>query len=127
MGKRPDWVELEKAASDVVGRTIRALPELLRLKVNGIPVMYARYPGKDLRRGGVEPDTMGLFIGEALPDPEGSTPVLSPHVLLFLGNILDEAGGDVEAFRDEVKKTLLHEIGHYLGLDELELEDRGLE
>ena len=29
-------------------------------------------------------------------------------------------------FREEVKSTLLHELGHYLGLDEDQVEDLGL-
>jgi predicted Zn-dependent protease with MMP-like domain len=33
----------------------------------------------------------------------------------------------VDLFREEVATTLLHELGHYLGLDEGDLTDRGLE
>ena len=32
-----------------------------------------------------------------------------------------------EFFRDEVHTTYLHELGHYLGLDEDDLTERGLE
>jgi predicted Zn-dependent protease with MMP-like domain len=35
--------------------------------------------------------------------------------------------GDEGYFRDEVRTTFLHELGHYLGLDEDELAVRGLE
>ena len=34
---------------------------------------------------------------------------------------------DEEIFCDEVHTTYLHELGHYLGLDEDELTERGLE
>ena len=34
--------------------------------------------------------------------------------------------GDEEEFRFEVRTTLMHELGHYLGLDEEELDERGL-
>jgi predicted Zn-dependent protease with MMP-like domain len=33
----------------------------------------------------------------------------------------------VEVFRDEVRLTYLHELGHYLGWDEDELAARGLD
>jgi predicted Zn-dependent protease with MMP-like domain len=46
---------------------------------------------------------------------------------LFLLNIWDEADHGEAAFRREVRITLLHELGHYLGLNEKELADRELE
>ena len=39
----------------------------------------------------------------------------------------DFAEGDVEVFRDEVRLTYLHELGHYFGWDEDDLTARGLE
>ncbi len=41
-------------------------------------------------------------------------------------NLWDFAGTDEEVFLDEVRVTYVHELGHYLGLNEEELEDRGL-
>jgi predicted Zn-dependent protease with MMP-like domain len=41
-------------------------------------------------------------------------------------NLRDEAEDDPTRFRQEVRTTLLHEIGHFLGLDEDGLSDRGL-
>jgi predicted Zn-dependent protease with MMP-like domain len=49
---------------------------------------------------------------------------------LFLENLwlmIEEEGGDERDFRFEVRTTLLHELGHYLGLNEEDLEERGLE
>jgi len=53
--------------------------------------------------------------------------ILPPTITLFLANLRDEAGDDPAIFRQEVRTTLLHEIGHYLGLDEDGLIARGLE
>ena len=52
---------------------------------------------------------------------------LPPQIVLFLENILDYAEGDPAAFRDEVRLTYLHELGHYLGWDENEIAQRGLD
>ena len=52
---------------------------------------------------------------------------LPPQIILFIDNLWDMAEGDENVFRDEVRTTVLHEIGHYFGLDEADLEDRGLE
>ena len=68
---------------------------------------------------------MGLFTGAEFAD--AGAEVLPPQIILFLGNLWDFAGGDEEIFRDEIHTTYLHELGHFLGLDEEDLTDRGLE
>ena len=50
-----------------------------------------------------------------------------PQIILFLENLWDFAEGEEEIFREEIHTTYLHELGHYLGLDEDELIERGLE
>ena len=69
--------------------------------------------------------TLGLFTGAELAD-EGAT-VLPPQIILFLENLWDFAEGDAEVFGDEIHTTFLHELGHFLGLGEDDLTDRGLE
>ena len=49
------------------------------------------------------------------------------QIILYLDNIWDEADSDEETFLEEVRTTFLHELGHYLGLDEDGLFDRGLD
>ena len=46
--------------------------------------------------------------------------------LRFFDNILSYIRGDVPEFRTQIRRTLLHEIGHYLGLDEDEVDQREL-
>jgi len=36
-------------------------------------------------------------------------------------------GAEEDSYREEVRITFLHELGHYLGLDEGDLFQRGLE
>lgn len=49
-----------------------------------------------------------------------------PSITLFFINIWNYADQNLRRFHKEVALTLHHEIGHYLGLDELDLSDRGL-
>lgn len=93
--------------------------------MEGIPIVFQKVPGRQLVSEGLDPDLMGLFVGDDYA-AEGADPI-PPEILLFLVNILDEAEGDMERYREEVRTTLLHELGHYLGLDEEALFDRGLE
>jgi predicted Zn-dependent protease with MMP-like domain len=106
---------------------MNALPAALRAKARMLPVTYERRPSATLVADGIEPDTLGLFVGEAFAEDEASPQPLPAQVLLFLENVWEFVEGDEAAYREEIRTTLLHELGHYLGLDELDLEARGLE
>ena len=102
-----------------------ALPKPLRERAAKLAVTFARKPNAEFQADGVEPDTLGLFTGAAFVEEEHGP--LPPQIILFLENLFDYAEGDQSVFREEVRTTLLHELGHYLGLDENELTERGLE
>ena len=51
---------------------------------------------------------------------------MPPQILLFVENIWDFAEGDEDVFCEEVRVTYYHELGHYLGLEEDELNLAGL-
>ncbi len=124
----PDWQTLQKLADDEVRRTLKALPRALRDKARALPVTFESLPNAALIADGVEPDTLGLFVGGD-HDTEELDPI-PPQIILFLENIwlmIEEEGGDETDYRVEVRTTLLHELGHYLGLNEDDLVNRGLE
>jgi len=120
-----NWKKLQALALAEVEATLAALPKPLRERAEKLPVTFDRQPNAGLQADGIEPDTLGLFTGPEFAD-EGNVP-MPPQIILFLENLWDFAEGDEEIFRDEVRTTFLHELGHYLGLDEDELTERGLE
>ena len=122
-----NWSYILTLAQEEVEATLGELPPELRERAQPLPVVYERVPSADLVADAVEPDTLGLFVGEAFPDGEGGPSPLPPQIILFLENIWDMAAGDEEAYLDEVHTTYLHELGHYLGLNEEDLDDRGLQ
>jgi len=119
------WNQLRALALDEVAATLKALPEPLRENARKVPVTFEPVPNAGLQADGIAADTLGLFVGPDFAD-EVSVP-LPPQIILFLENLWDQAEQDEEWFLDEVHTTYLHELGHYLGLDEDELIDRGLE
>jgi predicted Zn-dependent protease with MMP-like domain len=120
-----DWKKLCAVASAEVEATLRALPKPLRERAEKLPVTFERQPNAGLQADGIERDTLGLFTGPEFVAEE-SVP-MPPQIILFLENLWDFAEDDEKTFRDEVRTTLLHELGHYLGLGEDELTERGLE
>lgn len=119
------WQRLQALTLEEVQDTLAALPHELRQKAQPLPVALEPLPNSDLQADGIAPDTLGLFVG---PDYANQDNVpLPPQILLYLENLWDQAEHDEDSFRDEVHTTYLHELGHYLGLDEDDLSQRGLD
>lgn len=122
----PDWTQLQARAQREVDRVRRSLPKPLRERARELPVTYERQPNDRLVAEGIERDTLGLFVGPAFAEEGHGSPMPS-QIILYLENIWDQADTDLELFAEEVRTTFLHELGHYLGLDEDGLFDRGLD
>ena len=118
---------LAALAEEVVAATQRRLPAAVREPACQVPVCFEGHPNADIVAEGLEPDILGLFVGPAHDDDPGAPQPLPPQILLFLDNLWDYAEGDEQVYREEVRITYLHELGHYLGWDESALEDRGLD
>lgn len=116
---------LEKLAEEEVRRLRQSLPGELRERFDSVTLFLEEAPPDFLLDEGVADDTMGLFEGPAFAEEGGIE--LPARMTLFLANIWEEAEGREGVFRKEVRTTLLHELGHYLGLNEDELADRNLD
>jgi predicted Zn-dependent protease with MMP-like domain len=124
---RTEWKRLHALALAEVEATLGALPAPLRDRAEKLPVTFERRPNAAQRRDGIAPDTLGLFVGTELAWEGASASPLPAQIILFLENIWEQAEGEEEVFGEEVHTTFLHELGHYLGLDEEDLFERGLE
>lgn len=118
---------LDAIAREVVTATQRRLPPDVRAPALRVPVSCEPRPNDAILTEGWEPDLLGLFVGHAHDSDPGDPQPLPPQILLFLENIWDYAEEDEAAYRAEVRLTYLHELGHYLGWDEADLEARGLD
>jgi predicted Zn-dependent protease with MMP-like domain len=121
------WENLMQVAEAEVEATLRKLPAPLREQAETLPVTFERRPGRGMLADGIADDTMGLFVGAAFSDELVALGDVPAQILLFLDNILEESEGHERTYRLEVRRTYLHELGHFLGLDEGELEARHLE
>ena len=119
--------QLTGIAEKVVAATQRRLPPDIREPALQVPVCFEPRPNDDILSEGWEPDILGLFVGPSHSAGPGAAEPLPAQILLFLDNLWDYAEGDEEIYRDEVRITYLHELGHYLGWDESDLEARGLD
>ncbi len=120
-----DWNELQKLALDEIEATLEELPKPLCEQARTLPITFEKVPNTGLQADGIEIDTLGLFTGAEFADDGGA--VLPPQIILFLENLWNYAEGNAEVYCEEVRTTFLHELGHFFGLGEGDLTDRGLD
>lgn len=112
---------LHAIAAEEVRMISKVLPEEISKAAANCSVHFEDKPDGDLE----DPEILGCFEGSSLIDD--SDPSSPARIRLFVENLWDYAGEDEQDFRDEVGTTFLHELGHYLGWDEEEIAERGLD
>ena len=120
-----DWEGLQELALAEIEAVLLELPEPLREEARELPVTFEPRPNAGLQADGIESDTLGLFTGAEFAD--AGREVLPSQIILFLENIWEVVEGVPEVFQEEIRTTFIHELGHFFGLDEDELTERGLE
>ena len=127
MPRTTAWEARTNRAERIVREVRAALPEPVREAAAAVAVRLDRRVPRHWLDDGVEPDSLGLFSGPSMRDADAGQSDEAPLVSLFLENILDWCGGDEDAFDEEVERTFLHELGHFLGLEEGDMAPRGLD
>jgi predicted Zn-dependent protease with MMP-like domain len=127
MNTEMDPERLMQIAADTVGAAQRQLPPDIRALARGVAVHYEAAPSDEVIAEGFEPDILGLFTGSPHGTELTHDNPAPPQILLYIDSLWELAEGDVEVFREEVRVTYLHELGHYLGWDEDQVTARGLD
>lgn len=124
--KENDFPSLAARAESVVRGVVDSLPDDLRAMADEVPVFYKTDIARHWLLDGVEPDSLGLFSGPSRTDPDDFESPEVPTITLFLRNLRDYCAEEGLSFEEEVRVTYLHEFGHYLGLEEGDMDARGL-
>ncbi|MFH1925383.1 MAG: metallopeptidase family protein [Chloroflexota bacterium] len=99
----------------LVRKVLAMLPEEFQAKLENVVVVIEEEPPEDM------PDVMGLYEGISLIDRSSEDIELSDLITIFKGPIERSCHTEQE-IESEVRLTVLHEFGHYFGLDEAQLK-----
>jgi predicted Zn-dependent protease with MMP-like domain len=107
-----------KRFDELVGQVLDSLPEPFRARLANLAIMVEDSPPAE-PNGGL---LLGLFSG--VPCTQKSVFAATPpdHIYLYQKNIEAVCSTEAQVVR-QIRDTLLHEIGHYFGLNEEELRN----
>ena len=120
----------EKEFHEVVEEAIRKLPSKFRreIETGNVAILVERVPAEEILledEPPFDPAILGLYRGVPLPERTSESPSMPDTIHLFQGNI-ERVAADREELLREIVITVYHELGHFFGLDEDELEELDL-
>ncbi len=102
------------------------LPDVFRERLTNVPIQIDEYPSEELIKDGLDPRLLGVFSGTSITEKSSMGPAGVDVIVLFRRNIHRVAHTAEEA-QEELRVTILHETGHFFGLDEEGLAELGLD
>jgi predicted Zn-dependent protease with MMP-like domain len=105
----------------LVEEVLDSLPAEFRRRIRNVAVLVEDHPPGQSRK--TKQLLLGLFHGVPLTEKSVFDLSTGPdYVVLYQKNI--EAVSSTEAeVRDQIRRTVVHEFGHYFGMDEEQLKD----
>ena len=112
----------------MVGDALDEIPDALATEMQNVAVMVEDWPtpaqldAADVGRGTL----LGLYEGVPLTErgPLSYSGVAPDRITIFQGP-LSQRARDVDALTAQVRVTVLHEVGHYFGMDDERLRELG--
>ena len=116
--KREDFVKFVEEALD-------SLPKEFRSRIHNVAILVEDLPPNQLPAQPGQPRRVLLGIFHGVPATKKSVFDLSMgpnHIVLYQKNIEAICSSETET-RQQIRQTLIHELGHYFGMTEEQLKD----
>jgi predicted Zn-dependent protease with MMP-like domain len=107
----------------VVEEVLDSLPEEFRCRIRNVAVLVELFPPGQHPSSHPKKLLLGLFHG--VPMTKKSVfdlPTGPDYVVLYQKNIEAMCSSKAEV-REQIRRTVIHEFGHYFGMDEEQLKD----
>ncbi|MCO6436620.1 MAG: metallopeptidase family protein [Phycisphaerae bacterium] len=112
----------------LVEEALRRIPDTFQSYLADVVVDVEPMPSKgDLAEMGLDDptDLLGLYLGTPLTERSIEESMRLPDRVIIYQRNLEAICETREEIIDEVRRTVLHEVGHHFGLDEDDLEELG--
>jgi predicted Zn-dependent protease with MMP-like domain len=112
-----EFMELDPLSDDDFAELVRdaldELPDLLQNALKHVPVVISDH-GRRVR-------AYGLYQGDGAHRDDHPD-----RIVIFRDTLRRDFGADPEALRDQVTRTVRHELAHHVGFDEMGVKGLGL-
>lgn len=111
----------------LVAQALDDLPETFAKLLDNVEVVVEIWPNRQhLIDGGVTRGTLfGLYRGVPQTKRANYNAVLPDKIIIFAGPIVAVFGDNPEVIKEQVRKTVLHEVGHHFGMSDEEIRKAG--
>jgi len=105
----------------LVARALDDLPTQFAARLKNIAVLVEARPSREVARelGG---DILGLYQGASELEQSPMAPFELPEVVVIYQENIEAVCRTDEEIVEEVRKTVIHEIGHHFGLSDEQME-----
>ena len=113
----------------IVRRSLRDVPPPFREHLEQIDIVVKHRPSRDdLDQAGLAPgeSMYGFYRGIPLTERNSGYNLVAPDVIDIYQEPLEEDFEDVGQLMAEIRATVLHELGHFFGIDDDRLDELGL-
>lgn len=114
---------------ELVRDALATLPPGLLARVRNVEILVERRPtARDRKQAGLEGGgtLLGLYHGVPLPDRGENYNLVPPDTISIYQEPIESICRDEAEVREQVRTTVLHELGHYFGIDDERLHELGM-
>ncbi|HUW08160.1 MAG TPA: metallopeptidase family protein [Anaerolineae bacterium] len=114
---------------ELVAEALQDVPDFFRQRLDNVVLVVADWPShSDLISTGLHPGQSLLGLYQGVPQTKRSSGygmVTPDRITIFMGPVLSICRSEQEC-RDEVRRVVLHELGHHFGLSDERLRELGV-
>jgi predicted Zn-dependent protease with MMP-like domain len=117
-----------EAFERLVEQAVSRIPKELRVHLANVVIMVEPRPSRELLAElGIDPEEMlfGLYMGVPLDERSAFDPPLLPDTIHIYQEPLESCCSSREELSREIELTVVHEVAHYFGFNEEQLEQLG--
>jgi len=118
--------EFDKA----VRKAIHRIPDEFREHLENIVISVQDRPSRELLEElglPVDNSLLGIYRGDSLMDRSVTSPPIFPDTIFIFQQPLESMCADMDELEEQIAITVIHEIAHFLGMDEERLRELGYE